>query len=882
MPVYFSVSESFDKEYEISTTNKFLSDIMMHLRESRPLVKEYQESLLTFYEGTSTVQLWIRTTGCTFSKKGSCTVCDYWVGEHLEDPDKIVKKALMPYKGMYETLIFNTSGSPFDYNELTYEEQRKIWKVIDSMEFQVIIIETHMDFVDTNRLRLLKENIHTYLVIEMGMESGNEQVLKYALNKKVSIDRLEKKIELIHNYGIGCCTNILLGIPFLNVKDRIKDCIFSIREALRVGADTCAVFPIHIKEFTLVEQLFRAGLYQRVNEWELVEVLNAFSPEELVKINIAWYKEKRQDNISYTSEIIPPMLCENCKKLVYELLTAYYSEREGDRRRSIINRLTAMNCRCKEKLLENIDKKSHELSFYYEKIGILNTGEGERNGNSFRSVLDCMKRNIKLYGNKLAVSDEQKAVTFFELHEKAGRMAFRIKHTISGRGKCIGIVASNASDTVVNILSVLYSGNYYIVLDEELPEKMFEITCRLADIKLIITNNNVKWIYEIPYICTDEEILETNTFYYKSTAEDPLYAVLTSGTTGLPRVVLKNYASMDIFIRNYIKVFDLTANEVIGGVIPFYSDASAKDIFCMIYLGAELFVIPGKYLATPYALVRSMNEKKVTMISWVPSAYSLVVYFDIFSSIIPEYLRVAFIVGEQIPVKIVKYWQEHLPDTIFYNTYGMSELAGVCAWYKIPIDYAERIPIGKPFGHCSLIFVDESLRKSSQGELLICSEALAKGYLTDAGLEGLSRIKIEDQDGISRDYYLSGDYGYLDEHENFVITGRKDKQIKYRGYRIELEGIESIMMEFSGVCKAVCIFDNNEIVAIVQLDKDTNSNRKEFELYCRLNLQKYMQPARYYYVDIIPLNGNLKIDRKYLQENWKGIAGYGEGTKHTL
>ena len=237
----------------------------------------------------------------------------------------------------------------------------------------------------------------------------------------------------------------------------------------------------------------------------------------------------------------------------------------------------------------------------------------------------------------------------------------------------------------------------------------------------------MEWKCGIPCLFALDSTLGLETYYYGAVADDFMYAVLTSGTTGTPKVVLKKYGSMDIFIRNYIREFALTANEIIGGLIPFYSDASAKDIFCMVYLGAELFIMPCQYFAMPYALVKSMNEKRVTMISWVPSAYLLVMRFDILKAIVPKWLKTAVVVGEQISVKVIQYWKKYLSEMVFYNTYGMSELAGVCTWYKISADPRERIPIGRPFRHCSLMFADESLRPSDEGNLLVCSEALAVG-----------------------------------------------------------------------------------------------------------------------------------------------------------
>lgn len=490
----------------------------------------------------------------------------------------------------------------------------------------------------------------------------------------------------------------------------------------------------------------------------------------------------------------------------------------------------------------------------------------------FVSVLRCMERNVEDFGDKIAICDEHNSITFAELHKMAGRRAFAIRQHVAGKGNCIGINASNSADTVVNILSVLYSGNFYLLLDTFLPEYIVHDVCRRTNVKLLLTSEvNFGLENKGSCIVTSEIISETETFYAEMEAEDCLYTVLTSGTTGKPKIILKTHEAMELFIQNYIQVFHLTSREIIGNGIPFYSDASAKDIYSMIYLGARLVIVPEKFFAVPYMLIRYMNKENITIISWVPSAYSLVAHFDILKVEIPKSLRKAIFIGEQVPIETVLYWREKMPLVSFYNTYGMSELAGICAWYEIPEGNQEQLAVGQPFVHCKLIFVDEQMRPSDKGKLLLKSASLALGYFTDYGFEKLEMVEIETENGVIEEFYDTGDIGKLDKQGNYVITGRNDYQIKYMGYRIELQGIEAILMKFKSVCNTVCLFDDNRIVAVIQLASDTCEERKKVEHYCRIKLQRYMRPSVYCYVNEMPLNRNGKINRYYLQNNWKGF-----------
>lgn len=351
----------WNQKYGISKNeNTFLSTKMNRCREKRPKVIDNQKYTVHMSDENATIQLWIRTSGCFFSKRGSCTVCDYWEGDKMDSPHEIVRRVLNQYKNDYTTLIFETCGSPLDERELTIFEQEKIWKTIDSMGFPVVIIETHALTVNDEKLNLLKKNIHALIVIEMGLESSNDDILLYCLNKQISLDILADKIKLIRRHSMKCCVNILLGIPFLSIKDRINDCINSIQDALMVGADTCVVFPVNIKEFTLVKKLYDNGMYKRVLGRELIEVLDFFSEKELCRINIAWVKERHQNNLAYTGEMIAPFFCDSCKDAIYELLDRYTADTDGKTRRKIVSQMMEASDCCKSALIDR--KKQEECS----------------------------------------------------------------------------------------------------------------------------------------------------------------------------------------------------------------------------------------------------------------------------------------------------------------------------------------------------------------------------------------------------------------------------------------------------------------------------------------------------------------------------------------
>ena len=403
-------------------------------------------------------------------------------------------------------------------------------------------------------------------------------------------------------------------------------------------------------------------------------------------------------------------------------------------------------------------------------------------------------------------------------------------------------------------------------VDPYLPKEQWNTIMNNTEMKIIFLPDRK---YEKLVNCnfySFEEIVESGEgeFFADVEYNTPLYAVLTSGSTGNPKIILKTHKAMMVYISSFADTFSVSDKDKIGNQIPFYSDAAQKDLFLMLYLGAGLVLIPQFLFTVPYALVRYMNEVGITYISWVPSAYDMVARFDIFRKEQLTGLKYSFWVGERIHKKVFVYWKSYLTETEFYNIYGMSEIAGVCTYYNMSKESADIIPIGIPFKHCRLALLDEANQLSNEGELLVWTEALALCVLTDKGKKSLDQISVT-IDGEDVLFFKTGDYGYLNADYQYVITGRRDEQIKLKGYRIELQGIERVLQNYEFINDVAVVFYEGKIIAFIVLNQDDDAVKEDLIKYVKSNLSRYAIPHRYIYLDYIPYNRNGKRDKVYLQ-----------------
>lgn len=495
-----------------------------------------------------------------------------------------------------------------------------------------------------------------------------------------------------------------------------------------------------------------------------------------------------------------------------------------------------------------------------------------------KNILEYFEKTVSLYPSKTAVADKNEAYTFAQLKAKAVCVAQAI-NSCSRDTSCVAVFADRAALTVAMFLGILYSGKQYIPLDPSMPdEKMKKI---LADscIEIIVGNGQGKGkaenlSFDGVYIQADELAASENEISIPDAKlSDPLYTVYTSGSTGTPKGVVKSHRAMASFIDAYTKTFGFDENEIIGNQTPFFFDASAKDIYLMIKTGATIEILPTEMFSFPVTLINYMNERKVTFVSWVPSALTIVTTFNTFMEVKPQYLKKVFFVGEAFPAKHLRKWMDALPDIKYVNLYGSSETAGICCYSVItqaPEDDGT-LPIGKPLENCRVFLCDEGeyiSENGRHGEIIVSGDALADEYKNDPEKTAACFFVTELPDGTTARVFRTGDIAQLNENGELCFVSRKDSQIKHMGHRIELGEIEAAAMGVKGIHRCCCIYNKAKmkIILVCELSDGTEMTGIEIRRELKNILSDYMVPQKVMLMDKLPLNANGKTDRKLIEQ----------------
>lgn len=484
-------------------------------------------------------------------------------------------------------------------------------------------------------------------------------------------------------------------------------------------------------------------------------------------------------------------------------------------------------------------------------------------------ILSEFEKNAEAFADKTAISDENSSYSFFQLLNSAKAEATLLSDKIN-TSRPVAVWAHHTCDTLLAFLAVMYSGGFYLPLDPEMPQQRLESILQSAQPcgflgkkpeHIQIELNGFNHIVHR----TNEKVTSFKSDNAQQNA--PLYLIYTSGSTGKPKGVLKGADAMHKFLKSFDLKYPLSETDILGNQTPFYFDASAKDFFWTLFYGCTMVILKKQLFSMPVKLIEELNNKKVTVISWVPSALSIMSQLDVFSLIKPQYLRRVMFVGEVFQVRHLLYWKKHLAVQ-YINLYGSSELAGVCCAFDASHinDDTLFLPLGLELPGITLILQNENGQRITQqdepGELVIISDTLALGYYND--LDKTNEVfKTISLNGNKKRAFISGDMAKYDKNNVLQFAARKDFQVKHNGFRIELGEIEAAAIKLSYIKDCACVYDTkrSRIVLFTVFKNEFTIEQADIKRDLSDTLCSYMLPNKIFTKDVLPVTQNGKIDR---------------------
>lgn len=450
--------------------------------------------------------------------------------------------------------------------------------------------------------------------------------------------------------------------------------------------------------------------------------------------------------------------------------------------------------------------------------------------------------------------------TYGDLRRRATTLAGYLRQNGVTRGDCVGLLCHRTGDMPAALYGILKAGAAYVPLDAAYPEDRIRYMMEESRARVLLLGEGVSAPENLPCRVLPLRFPDDASYAEPSDrqTDDPFYVLYTSGSTGRPKGVTVMHHGIASLLATVRGMLDFDARVLcVANVI--FDIFTIESMLCFA-LGKRVIMADEDEMALPWRMAERMRTSNVNVLQLTPSRMQMCLSDESFRKTLAQ-LKVVILAGEP--------WGTQLLDTLrslskarIYNIYGPTEttvFSGVA-----DLTEADCVHIGKPVFNSRFYALDARMRRLPplcRGEIYIAGECVARGYINRPDLTAQTFLR----DAFRPDdrMYKTGDIAHLRADGNWVFHGRRDKQIKMNGHRIESDEITAQVLK-SGLADEAALTTvqkNGEIVALrVFLVPHGAFREQALRDYLAPRLPDYMMPAYFTALSALPRTASGKTD----------------------
>ena len=495
----------------------------------------------------------------------------------------------------------------------------------------------------------------------------------------------------------------------------------------------------------------------------------------------------------------------------------------------------------------------------------------------------------------VAVVDRGASLTYAELLDESTKLAKTLANLGIERGDRVGLYLEKSCSTIAAIFAILQLGATYVPIDPAAPAGRVRYLAENCQVKgLVSTRRKLasaasEWLEgavtallsapDLIWVPAPETPPRESS---EPVTEELAYILYTSGSTGDPKGVMVSHSAALAFVKWAAEFVGLGPSDHVSSHAPFHFDLSVFDIFASVMVGATVVLVPSEIMIFPRSQVQWIAEQRISVWYSVPLALSRMVTQGGMERFPFDSLRQIIFAGEVFPLPALRALQRALPGATYQNFYGPTE-SNVCAAYtvgRLAEDCETPIPIGSACAGDEIAVVDAQGRLcqvNEVGELWVRGPTLMSGYWGKPELTARAFALLPELPGSP--FYRTGDFVVRDTAGTLHFRGRRDAQIKIRGYRVELGEIEVVLERHPAVLQAAVVplaSDDkapDSLRACVVLKNTSLVSPQTLNRHCAQYLPPYMVPTTVEIRAQLPTTANGKLDRLSLGREFAIASG---------
>jgi amino acid adenylation domain-containing protein len=487
---------------------------------------------------------------------------------------------------------------------------------------------------------------------------------------------------------------------------------------------------------------------------------------------------------------------------------------------------------------------------------------------SAKSVHELFEEQARAKPQSTAVIFKTENLTYEELDVRANQLAWELKKFGVKQESRVGICLPRSSAIVISLLAVLKAGGVCLPLDPNAPISRLAHILEEAHASAIITSagivpESLSPTRKIILISDSPSITEelSRNLQLAALPDNGAYITYTSGSTGQPQGVIKTHQG----ILSALAWTRFNSADVCCHNIGFNFGFSLASLFLPLISGVPLVITDD--IKDANALMDTLLTHGVTNVSLVPNTLEELLLLAQVTGGRPAQLRRVITGGTAFASALIDTFERALPEGRLFNQYGSSETGPAAIGELTGRSMKNSALIGSPLPNTRIYILDEQMNPCAQGEigeLYVVSPQMARGYVSQPALTASRFVANPFHGAFGERLYRTGDLGRTIPGGEIEFGGRRDRQVKIKGHRVELGEVEAALMKHERIGEAIVTTWKKEqsarLVAYVVSNGGSDLSASQLRSFLLAHLPDYMVPSAFVFLTSLPRNANGKID----------------------